>query len=173
MKKKGYKQMQRKMLREMSGYVQQVQHEIRQRILAEGKAELAQREAENYRKRIREIGMNMEIIDPGTGTVKCVEWTMNPQAWGNYVMLTPDMDEIPQEALDDVKDELARSAVESAARNELIQYIIKGKNEMDPLHQFTTIAGKIYIVPWEQMPHKETIKLRQLIDDALAEEEKP
>ena len=165
--------MQRKMLREVNKYARMARLENRLRILAEGKAELAQREAENYRKRIREIGMNMEIIDPGPGTVKCVEWTMNPQAWGNYVMLTPDMDEIPQEAPDDVKDELARSAVESAARNELIQYIIKGKNEMDPLHQFATIGGKIYIVPWEQMPHRKTIKLRQLIDDALAEEEKP
>ena len=172
MKKKGYKQMQRKMLREITGYAHQMQHEIRQRILAEGKAELAQREAENYRKRIREIGMNMEIIDPGPGTVRCVKWTMNPQAWGQYVALTPNMDEIPQEALDDVKFELARTIAEGAARNELIQYI-KGKNEMDPLNQFATIGGKIYIVPWEQMPHRETIKLRQLIDDALAEEEKP
>lgn len=167
MKKKGYKFMQRRLLRAELRY--RSEHE--KRILAEGRIQLAEEKAEKLRNRIRSIGQNMETIDKDINEVRCIEWTLNPQAWGQYVALTPNMDVIPQEAMEDVKAELAMAIVEGAEKNGLIQYVTRGGSLSDPLDQAVSIGAKIYIVPWEQMPHRRSIKLRELVNEALNEEE--
>ena len=162
MSKKGTKQLQRRLLNETSKHREQELLKDRYKSVAEA----AQEEAERYKTRFREFGSNVETIET-EGLVQCLKWEISPQAWGNYI--------ISREGLSDdgvikAHREALKSIVQGLMDGNMVQFIDKTDGELGPLGG-CTYAVKLYVVPWEQMPHRKTIELSQYFgDDPLKQE---
>lgn len=121
--------------------------------------------AERFGKRIREIGANMKTVDPGSGKmVQMVKWELDPKEFGAYMRTIHDIHDPAN--LERFSEELIRGLVKGLMQEELVQMIIREPDfkNPDPLDIYGTIGAKIYVVPWEQMPHRRTIELKQYTD---------
>lgn len=158
MKKKTYKAIQNRYY-----------NELKKRIIAEGKieqyritAEDCKDETERYRKRFREFGMNVETIDPEPGCiVKQLKWEIEPQLWGEYVVLMSDTmtDDL---IIEQVKERIVSSITKGLIEQNLVQFIKKEKCDFAMLKDQGTFGAKLFVVPWEQMPHKRKIELMEM-----------
>ena len=130
----------------------------------------SKREAEYYKKRFREFGSNVETIDPTNNCyITQVKWETKPEPWGHYIVFNkglldyPDKDKVFKEMKDRIVYEIARGLLE----NNLVQIIIHTPKD-GPMFNESTIGAKLYVVPWEQMPHKRTVELRQYVENSFA-----
>ncbi len=158
MKKKTYKRMQTRLLRETKKYLSE--HVMR--LDAESKIDEAEQKASYYKKRIRKIGENMETVNVRPGkAVAMVKWEISPEIYGTYKRI----DRIDLLSEETIKKELAMRIAEGLLDQELIQFICKETEPYDPLGRFATIGAKVYVVPWELMPHQRSMELMQYVDN--------
>lgn len=154
MKKKTYKAIQNRYYREKV-------HRIR----AEQAAKEMQKKADYYSKRFREFGSNVETVDSSNGTIVELKWEVEPQPYGQYIMVDGSItqEEYFYLARKDILEKIAYGLME----NDLVQFIYKVENKDCPLTRFGTLGGKLFVVPWEQMPHKRVIEIRSMANEIL------
>ena len=165
MKKKTYKAIMNRLYRETKA-----------RMIAEGKIALAEdkanrseEKAERFRRRFRNLGNNVKTTDPGDGKyVRMMKWEIKPEPWGEYMVFTREMfqnmttDELYRYCI----NKLARQITEGLLQEEMIQFIVHDPDAFNG-NETGILAAKLYVVPWEQMPHKKTIVIKQYVDDVL------
>jgi len=166
MTRKGYKQIRNALYREIKQRLV-AEHRITS---AEAEAERAKEEAEYYKKRFRDFGSNVETVEPDNGKiVQMLKWELKPQAWGHYVVVDDvliennNMRTVQRILADKVIEGLAKGLIE---RN-LVQFITKGPESYNPLNRHGTYAAKLYVVPWEQMPHGKILELKHYSDEVI------
>jgi hypothetical protein len=125
----------------------------------------AKSKAEYYKKRFREFGTNVETVDEGGDCIKVMKWTVKPQTWGTYITFM-DNGEMSREELEQLfRAKLLNKIAEFLVENEIVKYITRLPGEsFDPL-AFGTAGAKLYVIPWDQMPHKRTIELTQYVEN--------
>ena len=94
------------------------------------------------------------------------KWTIEQQPWGTYIALDRELSEEEQET---AKKRIVESIVKGLIERNLVQFISKDRDERFPIAEYKTLAAKLYVVPWEQMPHKRTIELRKYVENTLEE----
>ena len=127
--------------------------------------------AQFYAKRFRQFGKNVETVDPGSGElVRMLEWEIKPEAWGEYLCLYADLRQMSAaEAEQEIKTRLMKEIARGLIENDIVQFVYKNADMSDPLSQFGTIGGRLYVVPWEQMPHRRTLELKQYVEETEGE----
>ena len=134
------------------------------------RAAKAEQEAEYYRKRLLNIGSNMEVADvKDDHFITEVKWSVNTQTWGHYIEFdhqilynSPDRDEIFQSMKKQLVEKIATGLLE---RN-IVQFIVHDPKD-DPFLRMGTLGAKLFVIPWEQMPHKRTVEIKQYIENSL------
>ena len=160
MKKRTYKQLQNRLLRETK---KRLEAQFA-RIDAERDRKNAEERATYYKRRIQEIGKNMETIDTENGGgVVTLKWEIKPEPIGAYLLTNKFYTEDVSEIVRKLKDTIAKRMADMILENDLVQLFTKEGCDYDPLESAGTIAGKLYVVPWEQMPHKRTLELREMV----------
>lgn len=170
MKKKTYKAMQRRYLRVLR---QNVALRLDNKILAEEKEEAEER-YNRLKKRFMEFGRNVETVDPESGRNLVAEkWEMHAESLGNSLMFSTRKDDLTQAdylaLIDQYKAELIKGIVNVLMEDQLVQFYTK--EEDYPLFGGTILGAKIYVVPWEQVPHRRTVELRRYVENTLKEDE--
>lgn len=127
--------------------------------------------AEYYEKRFREFGKNVETIDPGDRYIKQLKWEIRPELFGNYAMVVNHPDVSAEEMVKAKREKIVRGMAEAMIENNLVQFIEKVSENDDPFSLMGTIGAKLYVIPWEQMPHKRTIEIKQYVENTLEEGE--
>lgn len=161
MRKKGYKQMQKRLYREMNKAT------ILKVLLdsAREDKEEEKKRADYFQERIRMIGANMATQDMPEGKgIATLRWELKPETWGTYQIVDLDLGYIDPEF---IKEKVATEIAKGLIEKELVQFIVKDACMFDPLSRFGTIGGKVYVVPWEQMPHEPTIELKTIQANSL------
>lgn len=150
MKKRSYKREQNRLYRE-----------IKRRIAAEARIDKAEEEAKYYKNRFREFGSNVETIEPGSGTLQMLKWQLKAEAWGQYIRLDDRIVEAhDKETIQKImSEEIVRKIAEGLIERNLVQFLIKDPVVSDPLNRYGTYAAKLYVVPWEQVPHRKIIEV--------------
>lgn len=166
MARRGYKQIKDKLYREIKRRSLAEAHIVS----AEARAERAEDEANYYKKRFREFGSNVDTVEPGSGKlVNVLKWELKQQAWGDYCVVddriveTHDTATVQKILSDRVIEGLARALIE----NNLVQFVIRDPDMHDPFNRCGTYAAKLYVVPWEQMPHSKILELKQYSDEVI------
>ena len=161
MKKKSFKKMRDKYYRT-----------LKRAIKAEGKVRGAEAErdsavetAEYYKERFRNFGNNVKTIGEGKGySLVQEEWTLEPEPYGTYAQYVDIIDgggEFREFVVRNLTEKIAKGLIE----NNLVQIIEKSGGVFGT----PTLAVKLFVVPWEQIPHKKTIALRRYVEDTLQE----
>lgn len=121
--------------------------------------EAAEEKAEYYKKRFREFGSNVETVK--TDGIMCNEWTVEVKPYGAYVAMAPETT-----GADDVYalSMLAEKITNGLLENNIIQIIRHDETPFSP----RTVGAKLFVVPWDQMPHTRTIKISQMLEKILA-----
>lgn len=163
MKKKTYKQMLNRIARATKRY--QVEHLMRED--AEDRAREALDKADEYAKRFREFGKNVETTEevPEGGPVSIIKWNMKAEQFGQYVCLLPEEVYKNREDVKYIERSLAESIAKGLLETNMIQFIYRGPCGLDPLAEYATYAAKLYVIPWEQAPHKRNIQLIQMAEE--------
>ena len=162
MKKRTYKRMQNRLYREI------LRRMTAENALetAENALETAKQKAAYYKKRFIEFGKNVDTQDMDKGRyISMLKWELKPEPYGQYACVHKAFIDENGEVLNGLKGSIIRTLVEGIIENDLAQIIVK--DEEDPLYPFRTVAAKVYIVPWEQMPHKRTIELKEYVQNVL------
>ena len=159
MKKKTYKAMLNRTGRLIKQAILKSEEERKDEHLKRVQAET---ERDRYKERFRRFGTNVVTIEPDNGkALRMVKWEINPETYGNYMtLMEPDL-LMQSEIQRRIQEELVRSIVKGLMEANMVQFISKGRNEFDPIQRFCTVAAKLYVVPWEQVPHKRRIELMQ------------
>lgn len=158
MKKRTYKRMKNRLYKEMF-----------RRMTAENQLGPAKEKAEYYRKRFREFGKNVDTSDMDNGKlISMLKWELRPEPYGTYVGVHKSFIDEEGEVLRGVKGDIIRTLVEGLIENDLVQMFVKDGD--DPMYPFQTIGAKLYVVPWEQMPHKRTMELKQYVENVLEDD---
>ena len=172
MSRKGFKQIKSKLYREIKRRSLAEAHIVS----AEARAERAEDEANYYKNRFREFGSNVDTVEPGSGKlVHMLKWELKPQAWGNYCVVddriveTHDVATVQKILSDKVIEGLARSLIEK----NLVQFVIRDPDMHDPFNRYGTYVVKLYVVPWEQMPHSKILELKQYSDEVINNDYQP
>ena len=132
------------------------------------KADEESERAKYYVNRFREFGRNVETVEPKSGKfVVCEKWSLRCEPYGVYKKFPGTINE---EDLEQIKKELAEKIAGALIENNLIQFFVKEADEFGPLTEFETIGVKLFVVPWEQMPHKRTIELKKYVENTLEED---
>ena len=126
--------------------------------------EMAEDKAEAYRKRFEEFGTNVETIEDING-VKMLKWTMMPRPWGAYAAYSQDM---PINK-DEIKKTLAYRIANGLIENNVVQFIDKPADPEDPIGNVSTLGAKLYVIPWDKVPHSRTLELRQRVAEIIKE----
>ena len=142
--------------------------EHRKRIAAEGLAEIAQEKADRYEKRFRDFGTNVETVEPTGKLVECIKWTLQPVPYGQYAVVSNEAMRHDDEQR--IAEQITRTLVKAAMENNLVQFV-RHEGGFMPFDDNTTIAAKMYVVPWEQMPHKRTVELAQYVEGWSVDQE--
>lgn len=154
MKKKGYKQMQRRLL-----------NETLRRMTAETNREWAERDAMVARmqeaetmRRLRSIGTNMETVDEDVpGALKILRREIKPERVGTWAVVNP---LLMDENMENFMREMAQDIAEQIVENSLAQLTVKEAGEIGgPLQEHTTAVMKVFVVPWEQMARSDGGKI--------------
>jgi len=118
---------------------------------------IAQRDGEKkdkewYKERLSKIGKNMKTVEPVSGYVRCIKWELDPKQYGEYIV--SDGLEDP-ERVKLIKKKIAEGIARGLMENEIAQFIVRDLHSCDPATDigFGTVGGKLYVIPWEQMPH--------------------
>lgn len=127
--------------------------------------------AEYYEKRFREFGKNVETIEPDNLCIKQLKWEIQPEKYGDYAMIMKHFDMSVKEMGEALREKIVRGMSEAMIENNLVQFIENFSDNDDPFSLMGTIGAKMYVIPWEQMPHKRTIEIRQYVENTLEEGE--
>ena len=150
--KKGYKRLQRRLLNETYKRIEQEQLKNQYKAVAIN----AEEEAEYYKDRFRKFGSNVETVEPTGKLVECLKWTVEQQPWGQYA-------KTDKPGSDDwiayVHKWLTERLVKGLMDRNIVQFIDSEEGPFGSVY-----AVKLYVVPWEQMPHARTIELQQYVD---------
>lgn len=158
MKKKTYKQMQNRYLRTLK----RAKIAEGQSVLDRMAKESAEETANYYEKRFRAFGSNVETDENAKGYCLVKEkWELNPQTWGNYALLCDNVTEEQKEA---VIQRLTQSIVDGLVKNNLLQIV---EREGCGPFEHNTVAVKLYVIPWEQIPHKRTMAVYRYAENTL------
>lgn len=160
MKKKGYKQMQKRLLRETKA-----------RLLAQADNSYNKMMKEFYEKRFRKFGTNVETIED-RNIIECLKWEITPEQWGNYAVRNWDDMLTNDDAYVKIKKILIDQIAEGLIDKNIVQFIVKEGSMISGPFGMPTVGAKLYLVPWEQMPHKRTIEMRQFVENTFEEGEK-
>lgn len=155
MKKKTYKSMQNRYLRTLK---RAIVAEARMQG-AEYAKEKAEETAEYYEGRFREFGSNVKTFGEGNG-ISCVEeeWKIESVQYGTYAATERNIDpEYEDYIIGALTNKIAKGLVE---RN-LVQ-VIKNRDG-GPFD--SAIGVKLFVVPWERMPHEHTTTIRRFLRD--------
>ena len=170
MKKKTYKAMQRRYLRVLK---QKEELRMDNRLLEKEKEAACER-SERLKKRFLEFGRNVETSDPENGKVVTEKWELCPDTYGDYMMFDARQEDMTQvnylALIDQYRAELVKNLVKGMMEDQLVQFYTRESDY--PVFGGTILGAKIYAVPWEQMPHKRKIELRQFINKTLEEDER-
>ena len=103
-------------------------------------------EIQRLKKRLRRLGSGeYEYLD--IQPMKVVDVEIDPVAYGNYVLLSPNCGPVFGENVEKIVKTIAQALLD----NELVQIIVRSSEEgPDPLSQFISVAAKIRVIPWEQ-----------------------
>ena len=156
--KKGYKQLQRRLLNETYKRLEQQMLKLQYKEVADA----AQEEAEKYKERFRKFGSNVETVDTGGG-VECLKWEVEPQQWGSYVAT---LGKLSDESVKEAHRTAVEKIVQGLMERNVIQFVDKTENAYGPFVS-CIYAAKLYVVPWEQMPHKRTMELYQEVEKSI------
>lgn len=164
MKKKTYKAMKNRLYREHKAWILEKQRRER----AEDRIRAAEDEANRYKRKFRSIGSSVETIDPGPGKIKMLKWTIQTEAWGNYIRFDTALirtgEELKMEQY--LKEELTKSIARALLEGDIVQYLVRMPDMFDPLNRHGTFGGKLYVVPWEYMARgNKTIELMQKAEE--------
>lgn len=154
--KKGYKRLQKRLLNET--YKHREQELLKNRYKAV--ADEAQEEAEKYKERFRKFGSNVETEET-TGNVVCLKWEVEQIPYGTYGITC---EPLKSESIPIVRKELLERIAQGLMDQNIVQFI--DHTDSSPFGR-CTYAVKLYVVPWEQMPHKRTVELRQQVEKCL------
>ena len=158
MKKRTYKQMQNRLYRE-----------IHQRMLAEEQIAPEKESAEYYKKRFMAFGSNVETVE-GKGYIDMLKWEVQPEPWGHYARVDESFFQMGmEEAFRGLKGDLVRHLVDQLLENNLVQFYTRGYDVKDIMYPMGTIGAKLYVIPWEQMPHRRTLELKQYVEATIEE----
>ena len=128
----------------------------------QGEKSNAEAEAKYYKKRLRDLGSEMETMEESPGNRLVVQtWTLDVLPFGTYCCIDDcdrydGGDEIAQQ-------HLVMQIAESLIKNNLVQFIYK----KDPFDRKMTLGAKLFIVPWEQTPHPRALKIQQFVNDSF------
>lgn len=130
-----------------------------------GELKEATDKAEYYKKRFRKFGSNVDTTDLESGKIVCmVKWTLTPEVYGQYARLDPHF----ATSIDygkEIERLVTTHLVEGLIDNELVQFIWSSGDDHELFGK--TVGAKLYVVPWEQMPHSKIIEMKQYVDGWL------
>lgn len=168
MKKKTYKAMKNELYRQIR---RAMMAEYRNLVL-EKRVEDAEKKAQFYTERFRKLGSNVETVNPESDKlVTMLKWELDPVRAGAYMMIHPIMmEEMDQRtAYNTIRDDLANEIAKGLLESDMVQLFTKGQDQTDPLNPYGTAGAKLYVIPWEQMPHKRTVEIKQYVENTLEE----
>ncbi len=112
-------------------------------------------EIEALKKRFRRLGSQIRTIEETESSSLRVVTTkidIEPLQFGDYIALkNGTAEDWKDEILEEAKSRLAEQLATALMENNMIQFIVRDQSEFSPLDQFTTVAVRVNIVPWEQM----------------------
>ena len=112
-------------------------------------------EIEALKKRFRRLGSQIRTIEETENSSLRVVTTkidIEPLQFGGYIALkNGTVEDWKDEILEEAKSRLAAQLATALMENNMLQFIVRDQSEFSPLDQFTTVAAKVNIVPWEQM----------------------
>lgn len=112
-------------------------------------------EIEALKKRFRRLGSQIRTIEETESSSLRVVTTkidIEPLQFGDYIALkNGTAEDWKDEILEEAKSRLAEQLATALMENNMLQFIVRDQSEFSPLDQFTTVAVRVNIVPWEQM----------------------
>ena len=146
---KGYKGRNKRVSRHE--LIQSVKKLQRMAIDQENRAERAESDAAETRKRIREIGF--KCVDPIHGG-ELEHNTIKPTPYGTYCIMVNDGRFDINKIVEESKQQLARSIAEMLINENLVEFIVHDYcpgDLMDYPEGAVTVGAKLYAIPWEKM----------------------
>ena len=164
MRKKGYKQMQRRLLRETALRM----YEHGKRLNAEESELRARLSEKTLRRRLRSIGTNVETVGEDVpGALKILRIEVKPEDVKAAAYIDPRFFE--EESF---KRDMARYIAEEIVDNDLAHITVKKADPFGgPMAEMSTAVLKVFVVPWEQMVRNVDgrLELNELMDPGRAE----
>ena len=159
---KKYKNLYKKAKARISELESQLHHERAEK-------EYATQQASEYKKRFQEFGSNVKTIGAKDGKLLTVlEWEMKPEPYGTWAYYS---DKVPFPP-DWIKGKLVQNIAKGLIENDLVQFIFHSKDEEGPFggpfFEQNTIGAKLFVIPWDQVPHERTVKLKKYVENSLA-----
>lgn len=154
MRKKGYKQMQRRLLREIYRRMTAETNLIE----AEKEAIWARQQEAELRRRLRNVGANTETVSKDVpGALKIIRREIKPERVATWATVDP---LLMDEDMENFMREMAQYIANQIVENDLIQLTVREANEIGgPLEEFASAVLKVFVVPWEQMAKSEDARL--------------
>lgn len=146
---KGYKGRNKRVSRHE--LIQSVKKLQRMAIDQEERADRAEKDAEETRKRIREIGF--KCVDPLHGG-ELEHKTIKPTPYGTYCLIADDGRFDINKAVEEAKLRLARNIAEMLIDENLVEFIVHDHRPGDLMYypgRAVTVGAKLYAIPWEKM----------------------
>ena len=129
---------------------------------AEVAAAEARSTAEFYKRRFRAFGSNVKTVHDISPDLKCIEWSLKPVQYGNFAVIGN-----AEQMEHELKRELVERLTEGLIENNLVQ-VISRTPDSDPFFP-GTYAVKLFVVPWECVPHQREVRLKQIVQKTLDE----
>ena len=119
--------------------------------------EMAEDKVNSYRKRFEELGRNVKTVEeiPGANVLK---WTIKPQPWGTYAAYVKDL----KPNMDVMRESLVSKIAKGLIENDIVQFIDKTGSDDDPFNVMSTLGAKLYVIPWDRVPHTGILEVRQI-----------
>ena len=150
----------RKLRKKLSKRKQELKTAREKAALARYEQKCAENIADFYKRRFREFGSNVKTIDE-KGPIKLIEWKIENSVYGNYA--PADLDDMSKEEQEELKEVLIADMVRQLVENNIVQVIKKRPDKNNPLERYGALAVKMFVVPWDQMPHEMTMKIQKYI----------
>ena len=159
MKKRTYKAMQNKCARTIARELFTARENVREAVEAKEAAiiekDKAVDKAEWYVERFRKLGSKFDTIPADPYAV--VEWEADPEQYGTFMAFCDNI--VPEsEMFQRVRREIVTKIVNGLLEQNLVQFIYRDR-AYDPLSCLPTLGAKLYVLPWDQVPYRNKIRL--------------
>lgn len=139
--------------KKLKARIEELEVELKDAIYAK---EAAENKANDYRSRFETFGSNVETVENLKG-VKVLKWSLKPQPWGTYATYINDSEPSKEILKKCLADRIAKGLIE----NNVVQFIDKPRSNDDPLSAVSTMGAKLFVIPWEQVPHTRFLEVMQ------------